>query len=140
MTRRGWIYTGVGAAVLGLLAMILVVTTRSGSPRSFVANRYALVSNTGDSRVYSSPLRPSQVADEIGQKWKPADRLVDPNGIFLRYSDDYIGVTPAAGGGSTIHVDDARRGYARWYPYVGGYWGSSGVGGGFRGGGPGAGK
>ena len=82
------------------------------------------------------------MAASIAGKWKPAERLADPSGYFLRYRNDIVAVTAAPeGGGSRIFVDEERRGYARWYPYVGGYWGTySGPGEGFRGGGPGAGK
>jgi len=66
---------------------------------------------------------------------------VTESGVFLRYSKDYVGVVPDRGGGSKIYVDDERRGYAHFYPFIGGFWGSySGRGESFRGGGPGAGK
>ena len=81
------------------------------------------------------------MAKDIAGAWKPADRLNDPSAIFLRYRGDYVAITPDSAGGSHIYVDDERRGYARWYPHVGGYWGTySGPGEGIRGGGPGAGK
>ena len=48
---------------------------------------------------------------------------------------------PPGQAGSRIYVDDQRQGYNRWYPYIGGRWGTfSGPGETFRGGGPAAGK
>jgi Domain of unknown function (DUF4247) len=126
----------IGGVSLGALFL------SAGSLRGWVGDRYTRVSSEagGRSVVYSSPKRPSVVAAEIANRWKPAQRLNDPSGFFLRYSAAVIAVTPY-GTGSRIHVDDAGRGYARWFPYVGGYWGTySGPAETFRGGGPGAGK
>lgn len=142
-----WRKHTIGGAVLllvGLLAVVAVVAGTRGSVRDHIRQEYELVgtSDGGRSIEYSSPGRPSAVAASIADRWKPSERLADPSGFFLRYRNDIVAVTPAAdGSGSRIFVDDERRGYARWYPYVGGYWGTfSGPGEGFRGGGPGAGK
>jgi hypothetical protein len=143
MSRRGWVWVGIAGIALGLLGLTAVFVGRSGSPRTWVASHYTAVSSEGNSAVYRSDRKPSEVADEIKRRWKPVDSVVDPSGLYLRYSKDTIGVVPGEGGGSRIYVDDRNRGYARWFPYVGGYWGSysgGGFGGGFRGGGPGAGK
>jgi hypothetical protein len=141
-----WRKHALGAGILivvGILAIGAVAATTRGSVRDHVRERYTLVSSAsgGRSAVYSSPSKPSAVAASIASKWKPAERLSDPSGYFLRYRNDIVAVTAAEGGGSRITVDDERRGYARWYPYIGGYWGTySSPGEGFRGGGPGAGK
>ena len=142
-----WRNHALGATALilfGLLALGGVALATRGSVRDHLRDRYTLVStsDSGRSAVYSSPERPSAVAASIADKWKPADRLSDPSGFFLRYRNDIVAVTAAPEGrGSRIHVDEERRGYTRWYPYIGGYWGTySGPGEGFRGGGPGAGK
>ena len=141
-----WRNHAIGAGILivvGILALGAVALTTRGSVREHVRDRYTLVSSTngGRSAVYSSPSKPSAVASSIASKWKPAERLSDPSGYFLRYRNDIVAVTAGEGGGSRITVDDERRGYTRWYPYIGGYWGTySGPGEGFRGGGPGAGK
>jgi hypothetical protein len=133
-----------GALVLvGLLATIAVVFATRGSVREHIKDNYTLVRTTdgGRSAEYRSDDRPSAVAASIAGKWKPSERLSDPSGFFLRYRNDIVAVTNAPDGGSSIHVDDERRGYTRWYPYIGGYWGTySGPGEGFRGGGPGVGK
>ena len=137
---------GAGALVLlGILALGAVHFGLRGSVREHVRDSYTLVSSSdgGRSAVYSATGKPSAVAASIAEKWKPAERLTDPSGFFLRYRNDIVVVTPAAEGetGSRIYVDEQTRGYTRWYPYIGGYWGTySGPGESFRGGGPGAGK
>ena len=144
MNRRHLL--GGGALILvGVIALGAVHFGTRGSVRQHVRDTYTLVeSNDRDrSAVYSATGKPSAVAASIASKWKPAERLTDPSGFFLRYRNDIVVVTPAAEGerGSRIYVDEQTRGYTRWYPYIGGYWGTySGPGESFRGGGPGAGK
>ena len=139
-------FLGAGVLVLlGILALGAVHFGLRGSVREHVRDTYTLVSTSdgGRSAVYSATGKPSAVAASIAKKWKPAERLTDPSGFFLRYRNDIVVVTPAAEGqqGSRIYVDEQSRGYTRWYPYIGGYWGTySGPGESFRGGGPGAGK
>jgi len=138
----GWalkVAAGVAVVVVGVGAMALLFR---GSVRSWVDGRYTRVSSEagGRSLVYTSPKTVGAVSSEIAGKWKPGQRLADPAGYFLRYDDTVVAVTPS-GRGSRITVDDEARGYARWYPFVGGWWGTySGPGETFRGGGPGAGK
>lgn len=126
------------AGVAGIFAL-----SQRGSVRSWLLGAYDVVEQDGDSYTLRSPDPVTATADDITTAWKPAERLVDPGGTFLRYSDDIVAVTPAAEGGSTIYLDDEDRGYDRWFPYVVGFWGFGGSGGpvgGTRGGGPGAGK
>ncbi len=142
MSRRGLL---VGSTALALLGVVgLFATFRGpGSLRSHLRNSYPLVSSEDDGRsqVFASADSPPVAAQQITSRWKPADRFNDPGGLFLRYRDDMVVVTSDGGSGSRIHVDDDRGGYARWYPYVGGRWGTfSGRGETFRGGGPGSGK
>lgn len=143
MSWRNHLVGAIALLVVGALAMTGVVLSTRGSLRDHLRDRYTLVSTTegGRSLEFSSDAVPSAVAASIAGEWKPAERLADPSGYFLRYRNDIIAVTAAEGGGSRIYVDEERRGYGRWYPYIGGYWGTySGPGEGFRGGGPGAGK
>ena len=126
--------------VAGVVGAIGAVAT-AGSVRSHLAGTYALVGQEGRSAVYSSAQPPATVARDIARRWRPAERVNDPGGYFLRYRNAMVAVTPGPAGGSRIYVDDERRGYARWYPYVGGRWGTfSGRGETVRGGGPGTGK
>ena len=141
MSARWQLVAALVVTVLGGLALFGVLFGTSGSVREHVADRYTRVSSSRGSATYSSADPPSEVAADIADEWKPAERLNDPSGYFLRYSNTIVAVTAATGGGSRIHVDDERRGYARWYPYVGGWWGTySGPAEGVRGGGPGVGK
>ncbi len=141
MTPRAHILGAVLLGLVGLVAIVALAAPAFGSPREFVQDRYRLEEREGDSARFSSPRPPSAVAEEITDRWEPHQRHNDPTGYYLRYADDVIAVTPAAGGGSTIWVDDEDRGYARWYGRVGGWWGTySGPAEGTRGGGPGAGK
>ena len=126
-------------AVVGLAAIGLAAS-RTGGVRGYLADHYTLVSSRGDSAVYTAARSPVTVSDEIRSRHRPADLLVRPTGYYLRYADDIVVVT-ADGRGSRIYVDDEDRGYAHWFPVVGGFWGTyRGAGDAFRGGGPGSGK
>jgi hypothetical protein len=134
--------TAVG---VGGVALLGVLFGTKGSVRSHIAGKYQRVEaeSKGRSAVYTSNQPPGTVAQSIAGAWKPAERVNDPGGYFLRYRSAIVAVTAAAAGqqGSRIYVDDQRQGYNRWYPYVGGLWGTfSGPGETFRGGGPAAGK
>lgn len=128
-------------AVVALLVLVGGLASCGGSVRGYVKDHYTKVSSRNGSDVYRTKDSVAKVTKDITDEWKPADRLTDPGGVFLRYRDDLVAVRPRTGGGSDITVDDADRGYAHWYPYVGGWFGTySGRGEGFRGGGPGSGK
>ena len=144
MSARVQIWLGLGLAGLGALGLvILLAVTGTGSVRDYVGDRYRLVSSVdgGRSREYASTDPPSRVAADITNRWRPADRLNDSYGYFLRYRDDYVVVSSDGAGGSRIFVDDEEEGYRHWYGHVGGYWGTySSPSEDNRGGGPGAGK
>jgi hypothetical protein len=113
--------------------------------RNYVQDNYRFEredrTDEGRSLVYRSDQPPTRTAADIAGARKPADRRTTASGVFLRYSNDFVGVVGDGRGGSRIMVDDERRGYSHFYPYVGGYWGTySGRGESFRGGGPGGGK
>jgi hypothetical protein len=135
---------GVSALlVLGGAAGLIRLLTTAGSVSDYIRDEYRPVSRSADGRseVYAAGTGPVQTADRIAGRWRPADRINDPGGVFLRYSALMVAVASDGARGSRIYVDPEREGYARWYPYVGGWWGTfSGTGEGFRGGGPGAGK
>ena len=129
----------LGVAALGVLGLILVISGASGGVRGFIKDRYERAGGDRGAEVYRADAAPAAVAKEIADAHAPADRRATPEGVFLRYRDDYVGVTPE-GGGSRITVADESRGYALFFPFVGGYWGRySGPAEGFRGGGPGGG-
>ena len=135
----GLALAGVGAAVF----IVLIALTTTGSPREYLGDHYTLVGSqdSGRSREYTSPQPPSEVVRSISDRWRPADRVNDSSGFFLRYRNDIIAVVPDGAGGSRIYVDDEEEGYRHWHGHVGGYWGtytSRAEDG--RGGGPGTGK
>jgi hypothetical protein len=134
----------VSGGILLLVALGLLIgglSSCGSSPRSWVKDHYTSAGKRDGSDVYRTSERVERVTKRLTDAWKPADRLTDPGGVFLRYSDDLIAIRPRTEGGSEITVDDADRGYAHWYPFVGGYFGTySGRAEGFRGGGPGTGK
>ena len=139
MSTRTKLFIAGGLGGVGLI-VLLVALLGGGSVRGHLADTYQRVSSDGDSIVYTSSSRPKAVYEEIRAAVPPADVQVDPQGYFMRYSDDIVAVT-ANGAGSRIYIDDERRGYAHWFPFVVGVWGTgSGSGEGIRGGGPGAGK
>ncbi|MGH9040328.1 MAG: DUF4247 domain-containing protein [Acidimicrobiia bacterium] len=132
-----------GVTGIGLLAVAGVFVGTRGSVRGYLDGNFTRSpqDSAGRSAVYTSPEPPLRVAERIAGAWKPAERINAPGGHFLRYRNEIVAVTAGAAGGSRIFVDDEDRGYARWYPYVGGRWGTfSGPGETFRGGGPAAGK
>jgi hypothetical protein len=144
VSHRVHIVLGLIVAGLGTLGVVgLLALTATTSVRDFVGDRYRLVASRdgGRSREYTSPDPPSRVVAAIAGRWKPAERLNDPSGYFLRYRDDYVVVSSERAGGSRIYVDDEEEGYRHWYGHVGGNWGTySGPAETVRGGGPGAGK
>lgn len=145
MSRRVQLGLAIALVVVGAVGLASVATLGSrGSVRAYIRQNYEQesVEAGGRSAVYRSANPPAEVVADIAGKWPPADRINDPAGYFLRYRNEFVAVGAGdEGRGSRIHVDDERRGYSRWFVYVGGRWGtSSGRGEGFRGGGPGTGK
>ena len=144
MSTRTQIVLGLALAGVGAVVfVVLLAVTGFRSPRDFLADNYTLVASQdgGRSREYSSPRPPSDVVTALSKRWRPADRVNDPSGYFLRYRDDIVAVMPDGAGGSRIYVDDEEEGYRHWYGHVGGYWGTySSPAENRRGGGPGAGK
>jgi hypothetical protein len=141
VSRRSLVLVAVVLVLAGIAG--IVALSQRGSVRSHVLRTYDVVSRDGDSYVLRSSDDVTTTAGDIARAWKPAERVVDPGGTFLRYSDDIVAVTPRPQGGSTVYLDDEDRGYYRWFPYVVGFWGRGGSGGligGTRGGGPGTGK
>lgn len=132
---------GAGLLVIALVLLVGGLSSCGSSPASWVRDHYAAAGTRGGAEVYRTAQPVSQVTRELTDAWKPADRLTDPGAVFLRYRDDLVVVRPRTGGGSEISVDDADRGYASSYPFVGGWFGTySGRAESFRGGGPGTGK
>ena len=145
MSPRVKLIAALAAAGVGGVAILGLLFGTRGSVRDYIGGRYQRVpaESAGRSVVYTSNQPPGEVARSISGAWKPAERINDPGGYFLRYGSAIVAVTALGAGqaGSKIFVDDQRQGYSRWYPYLGGRWGTfSGPGETFRGGGPAAGK
>ncbi len=139
MSLRPKLLIAGGLGAVGLIVLLFAVLGGNGI-RSHLDDNYHRTSSNGSSIVYTSDQKPKAVYESIRSSVTPADVQVDPEGYFLRYSDDIVGIT-ASGTGSRIYLDDERHGYAHWFPFVAGVWGTGGgLGEGVRGGGPGAGK
>lgn len=131
-------FAAIGLILAGVLGIVFTLAG-AGSPRSYVKDHYKRAGSDRGAEVYTSAKPPARVAADITKAHKPADRRATPEGVFLRYRSDYVGVMPR-GRGSRIEVADEKRGYGLFFPFVGGFWGrSSGRGEAFRGGGPGGG-
>jgi Domain of unknown function (DUF4247) len=132
---------GIAISLLVMIGSLIGVSKSRGGVQQWIKSRYTQVSRaSATSAVYKSNEKASKVAADIVNKWRPGSRHIDANGWYLRYEDDIVAVTNS-GTGSRIYVDEASRGYRRWYGHVGGYFGVySGRAEGFRGGGPGSGK
>lgn len=129
--------------LLGLVVLFagLASGCLDSSVRDWVADNGERRPSMGTAQVFHLDGRPTEVAARIADARKPAERRVTTSGVFLRYQKDMVGVVPDPAGGSRVLIEDERRGYGTFFPYVGGYWGTfSGRGETFRGGGPGAGK
>ncbi|MFE0591602.1 DUF4247 domain-containing protein [Micromonospora echinospora] len=141
MTYRRWFVVGAAFAVIGALVAAFAIFYGNFSPRGYVEDRYTRATGQDigrDAIAYTSSKRPSQVADEVTDAWKPADQYVDGSGVYLRYDDDSVVILPVATG-SVILLERLSTAYPRYHSTVGNSWGW-GRGSTVRGGGPGSGK
>ncbi|SCL16161.1 DUF4247 domain-containing protein [Micromonospora inyonensis] len=141
MTYRRWFVVGAVFAVVGVLVAAFAIFYGNFSPRGYVEDRYSRAASQDigrDALAYSSTKRPSEVADEVTDAWKPADQYVDSSGVYLRYDDDSVVILPVAAG-SLILLERVSTAYPRYHSTVGNSWGW-GRGSTVRGGGPGSGK
>lgn len=140
MSGKFWfVIAGVLTLIGGIMAVNLFAFSGM-SPRGYVAQEYTRTGGDDDRATYTSAHSPSRVAADIVDEWRPVSQYVDGSGIYLRYSDDAIVITPRTPG-SQIEVMDDDRAYRAYYGFLGGAWGwSSPHGESFRGRGPGSGK
>ncbi|MFI6821227.1 DUF4247 domain-containing protein [Micromonospora sp. NPDC050187] len=141
MTYRRWFVVGAAFAVIGVLVAAFAIFYGNFSPRGYVEDRYTRATSQDigrDAIAYTSTKRPSEVADEVTDAWKPADQYVDGSGVYLRYDDDSVVILPVAAG-SLILLERVSTAYPRYHSTVGNSWGW-GRGSSVRGGGPGSGK
>ncbi|GAA2075901.1 DUF4247 domain-containing protein [Actinomadura alba] len=134
---KKWYIAGGLVAGLGVIALVGALVSGGSSPRGWIAKNYTRTA----ADTFRASGMPTKVASDISRKHRPADRIYDPSGVFLRYPKVIVAVLPDGVQGSRITVDDADRGFRRYYSYVGARWGGpDGRISSFRGGGPGAGK
>ncbi|MEU5903630.1 DUF4247 domain-containing protein [Micromonospora sp. NPDC047467] len=141
MTYRRWIVMGMAVAVVGVLVAGFAIVNGTFSPRDYVQDRYTRAASRDIGRqaiAYTSSKSPTQVANDLTDAWRPADRYVDGSGVYLRYDDDSVVILPIAAG-SVILLENMSTAYPRYHSIVGSYWGW-GRGSTVRGGGPGSGK
>ena len=140
----------------GIVALVLVALGGLGlvsvfacneSVEGFLADRCTRGAverdpNGNRARTFTCRDRPAKLAADLTKSHKPADERTTPEGHFLRYSDDMVGITAGEPPShSTAYLADERSGYAFFFPYVGGFWGTyRGPAESFRGGGPAGGK
>ncbi|WP_346764602.1 DUF4247 domain-containing protein [Rhodococcus sp. HNM0569] len=97
---------------MSALALVALLATACGSQvRGYIDDTYTLTNTSGDTATYSSrdPIG-TTVASIVGKK-APAARKADGGNEYLRYDDDIVTVSAAAGGGSTIRVEDIDGNY-----------------------------
>jgi hypothetical protein len=133
---KKWYIAGGLVAGLGVIALVAALLTGGSSPRGWIAKKYTRTATD----TYRASGAPAKVASDITRKFRPSERADDSAGVFLRYSNAVVAVLPDGVQGSRITVDDADRGYRRYYSYVGHRWAAPRRGSSFRGGGPGEGK
>ncbi|MEV4639220.1 DUF4247 domain-containing protein [Actinoplanes sp. NPDC049548] len=75
----------------------------------------------GDAVAYTSPLKPTGVAAEITDGWRPGRGVADADGVYLRYADDSI-VILRRQNGSLILVEKTTTAYPRYLAHVAGHW------------------
>ena len=74
--------------------------------RNFIDNTYALQNRFGDTAVYASDDPVGPTTSTIVNAVNPAARAADGGAEYLRYDDDIVVVSPAAGGGSQVLAED----------------------------------
>jgi hypothetical protein len=133
-------------AVVTALALLLVAACSSQGDRvrDYLRDAYGDPTRAGDSETFRADVPVGTATERIVDRVDPAARQADGGNEYLRYDEDIVIVSPAAGGGSTIRVedlDDGFRGGAFVFLGPGFRPGSParGTGGSF-GGGPGSGK
>lgn len=117
-------------------------TVRSYLDQSCRHTGIATDPNGNRARRYDCPRSPRDMTVALREAHRPADQRVTSAGTFLRYSSDMVGITAAEERErSNAYLADERGGYAFFFPYVGGFWGTyRGPSESFRGGGPAGGK
>jgi hypothetical protein len=93
-------------AALAAAALLLSGCGIGSDVRDFLEDTYELQNRSGDTAIYSSrqPVGPTTAAI-VGAE-VPAARQSQGGSEYLRYDEDIVIVSAAAGGGSTVRVED----------------------------------
>lgn len=124
-----------------MIAVACVLSSCGNAVKDFIADNYSKSSQVGDVAVYSSKDPVGTTVSRIVDAEEPAARSADGGNEYLRYDDDIVTVSAAAGG-STIKVEDINGTYrSGGYAYLGpGFNPGSPAGGGSGSGGSGSAK
>ena len=89
-----------------LATAVLVAGCGSGTRvRDFLDDTYERTEILDDTSVYSSPDPVGTTTATIADAVPPAERQADGGNEYLRYDDDIV-IVSAAAGGSTVRVED----------------------------------
>lgn len=112
--------TRIWLLLAGVLGMFLIACGNGGgSARDFIADKYDPSGNEAGAAVFRASDPPAKVVGDITKEEDPPYRVVNAEGTFLRYRDDFVGVLPGGGAGSRVLLADEDEGVAAFYPYVG---------------------
>jgi hypothetical protein len=107
------------AAALAVALLLLSGCAGGSSVRNFLDDTFGGATGSGDTRTYTSADPVGTVTARIAGAVRPASRAADGGNEYLRYDDDIVTVSPAAGG-STIRVEDLDGRYrSGFYSYLG---------------------
>jgi hypothetical protein len=91
---------------LALAAVVLLSGCGSGTRvRDFLDDTYERTEILDDTSVYASPDPVGTTTSAIVDAVAPAERQADGGNEYLRYDDDIV-IVSAAAGGSTVRVED----------------------------------
>lgn len=93
-----------------MIAVACVLSSCGNAVKDFIADNYSKSSQVGDVAVYSSKDPVGTTVSRIVDAEEPAARSADGGNEYLRYDDDIVTVSAAAGG-STIKVEDINGTY-----------------------------
>lgn len=111
MKRAGIVTTLVTATVL--------LAGCGGNVRDHIGDKFEHRDTTGGIATYYSRDPVGTTVNRIIEDDQPAARKADGNNEYLRYDDDIVTVGPAAGGGSTVSVEDLGRYNGGHFAYLG---------------------
>lgn len=107
MSRRG-----VGFVLAVALLAVAGCSNGGDKVREHLRDTYERVEHSGDTEVFSADDPIGTATAGIVGVAPPAARQADGGNEYLRYDGDIVIVSPAAGGGSTVRVEDLGGRYS----------------------------